>query len=232
MARAIMPKLNGLVRSLMRWDRTRAIPSRRNRVRGGGQAGLLTFLALILGIRSDPALRRCRYHDHLELGLHGKHHALLFTAYMIPAGFFDNVFRPVVMARSSLLPLHQKISDGPFLSGRSCSRACSKRSRTRAERKTGEIAAEYETSPGSVESLHRYPQGHESAEEAISELNTAHREDERSAMRAHRAVRPHRRSPALSRSIAGLIPTRVARDAVAAPESAMAPPKAAAIMRI
>jgi hypothetical protein len=159
-------------------------------------------------------------------------HALLFTAYMIPAGFFDNVFRPVVMARSSLLPLHQKISDGPFLSGRSCSRACSKRSRTRAERKTGEIAAEYETSPGSVESLHCYPQGHESAEEAISELNTAHREDERSAMRAHRAVRPHRRSPALSRPIAGLIPTQVARDAVAAPESAMAPPKAAAIMRI
>src|SRR4029077_8426101 len=85
-------------------------------------------------------------------------HALLFTAYMIQAGFFDNVFRPVVMARSSLLPLHQKISDGPFLSGRSCSRACTKRSRTRAERKTGEIAAEYETSPGSVESLHRYPQ--------------------------------------------------------------------------
>ena len=32
-------------------------------------------------------------------------HALLFTAYMIPVGFFDNVFRPVVMARGLVTPM-------------------------------------------------------------------------------------------------------------------------------
>ena len=32
-------------------------------------------------------------------------HALLFTAYMIPVGLFDNIFKPMVMARGLETPM-------------------------------------------------------------------------------------------------------------------------------
>src|SRR5207248_68306 len=61
----------------------------------------------------------------------------------------------------------------------------------RAERETGEIAAEHETSHGGLEILDRHPQGDQGAEEAVGELDATRREDKRSDLCAHRSARPH-----------------------------------------
>jgi hypothetical protein len=55
----------------------------------------------------------------------------------------------------------------------------------RGEREAGEIAAEHETGHGRAEVLNRHPQGDKGAEEPISELDEAGRDDQRRDLRSH-----------------------------------------------
>jgi hypothetical protein len=55
----------------------------------------------------------------------------------------------------------------------------------RAEREAAEIAAEHETGKSRAEILACHPQRDEGAEEAVSELDDARRDDKRSDLRAH-----------------------------------------------
>jgi predicted PurR-regulated permease PerM len=68
-------------------------------------AGFLTFLALILGIVQIGAgvlLIPIMIWSWVSMETS---HALLFTAYMIPVALFDNIFKPMVMARGLETPM-------------------------------------------------------------------------------------------------------------------------------
>ena len=70
-------------------------------VAGIGGAGFLTFLALILGIvQIGPSVLLVPMIIWSWVSMDTTH-ALLFTAYMIPVSLFDNVCKPVVMARGT-----------------------------------------------------------------------------------------------------------------------------------
>ncbi len=74
-------------------------------VAGIGGAGFLSFLTLILAIVQIGASVLLVPMIIWSWVSMETSHALLFTAYMIPVGFFDNVFRPVVMARGLVTPM-------------------------------------------------------------------------------------------------------------------------------
>jgi predicted PurR-regulated permease PerM len=68
-------------------------------------AGLLTFLALLLGILQIgpslvfvPTIIWCWFQMDTTT-------AVLFTVYMIPVGFIDNVLRPIIMAHGLTTPM-------------------------------------------------------------------------------------------------------------------------------
>jgi len=74
-------------------------------VAGVGAAGLLTFLCLILGIVQlgasvviVPAIIWSWFTMDTS-------HALIFTAYMLPVSVFDNIFKPLLMARGLETPM-------------------------------------------------------------------------------------------------------------------------------
>ena len=74
-------------------------------VAGIGGAGFLTFLALILGIvQIGPSVLLVPMIIWSWVSMDTTH-ALLFTAYMIPVSLFDNVCKPVVMARGLETPM-------------------------------------------------------------------------------------------------------------------------------
>ena len=74
-------------------------------VAGIGGAGFLSFLVLILAIvQIGPSVLLVPMIIWSWVSMKTSH-ALLFTAYMIPVGLFDNVFRPVVMARGLETPM-------------------------------------------------------------------------------------------------------------------------------
>jgi predicted PurR-regulated permease PerM len=68
-------------------------------------AGFLTFLALILGIVQLGASVLLIPMIIWSWFSMETTHALLFTAYMIPVSLFDNIFKPLVMARGLLTPM-------------------------------------------------------------------------------------------------------------------------------
>ncbi|MGE5510908.1 MAG: AI-2E family transporter [Bacteroidota bacterium] len=74
-------------------------------VAGIPAAGVLAFVALVLGIiQIGPALLFLPIVVWSWMTMEPVH-ALLFTAYMIPVGLVDNVLRPLVMARGLSTPM-------------------------------------------------------------------------------------------------------------------------------
>jgi predicted PurR-regulated permease PerM len=74
-------------------------------VAGIGGAGLLTFICLVLGIiQLGPSVLLVPMILWSWFAMDTSH-ALIFTAYMIPVSLFDNIFKPMLMARGLPTPM-------------------------------------------------------------------------------------------------------------------------------